>query len=250
MDVKARQINSDDINPRHNWGRALPALGIMGVDFEERVDYRRMHQLPAVARVKHGTGEIRSGCAAPLRRQQHPLHNVDQDRRMGARQALALDVAHAYQRRSYPLGLSAPPPMHHRLYSPWLEAGQLQGRARRPARHRASVVRIDEAARRGDRFAVPKEAGCRRHAASASTFVEPPMMFELQKAGLKVQPTASRSCWKRARSSRQRRDRAAQPRRRDGGWRLRPDQREAAARHPRKRHRRRGQQVPLHPRLR
>ena len=39
-----KQIRAEDINPRHNWGRALPALGIMGVDFEERVDYRRLHR--------------------------------------------------------------------------------------------------------------------------------------------------------------------------------------------------------------
>src|SRR4051794_35658521 len=36
-------VNPDDINPRYRWDRHLPALGIMGVDFEERVDYRRMH---------------------------------------------------------------------------------------------------------------------------------------------------------------------------------------------------------------
>src|SRR3954470_18114629 len=43
MDDTLRKISAEDINPRHNWGRALPALGIMGVDFEERVDYRRLH---------------------------------------------------------------------------------------------------------------------------------------------------------------------------------------------------------------
>ncbi|MGA8935157.1 MAG: aminopeptidase P family protein, partial [Pseudolabrys sp.] len=47
MDERTRDplpIRAEDINPRYNWGRALPALGIMGVDFEERVDYRRMHR--------------------------------------------------------------------------------------------------------------------------------------------------------------------------------------------------------------
>ena len=39
-----RKITAEDINPRYNWGRHLPALGTMGVDFEERVDYRRMHR--------------------------------------------------------------------------------------------------------------------------------------------------------------------------------------------------------------
>src|ERR1700720_3196724 len=37
-------IRAEDVNPRYNWGRALPALGITGVDFEERVDYRRLHR--------------------------------------------------------------------------------------------------------------------------------------------------------------------------------------------------------------
>ena len=38
------KITAEDINPRYNWGRHLPVLGAMGVDFEERVDYRRMHR--------------------------------------------------------------------------------------------------------------------------------------------------------------------------------------------------------------
>src|SRR5207248_196128 len=52
MDETVRKISADDINPRYNWGRALPALGIMGVDFEERVDYRRLHRY-RLSRVRH-----------------------------------------------------------------------------------------------------------------------------------------------------------------------------------------------------
>src|ERR1700733_11566115 len=47
MDEPPREptaIRAEDINPRYNWGRALPALGITAVDFEERVDYRRLHR--------------------------------------------------------------------------------------------------------------------------------------------------------------------------------------------------------------
>ncbi|HEY6257456.1 MAG TPA: hypothetical protein VIY51_16860 [Xanthobacteraceae bacterium] len=51
MDETVRKISADDINPRYNWGRALPALGPMGVDFEERVDYRRLHNY-RLSRVK------------------------------------------------------------------------------------------------------------------------------------------------------------------------------------------------------
>src|SRR3974377_696151 len=38
------KITAEDINPRYNWGRHLPVLAAMGVDFEERVDHRRMHR--------------------------------------------------------------------------------------------------------------------------------------------------------------------------------------------------------------
>jgi len=51
MDDAVRKISAEDINPRYNWGRALPALGPMGVDFEERVDYRRLHRY-RLSRVK------------------------------------------------------------------------------------------------------------------------------------------------------------------------------------------------------
>ena len=47
MDERTREpvkITAEDINPRYNWGRHLPVLGTMGVDFEERVDYRRLHR--------------------------------------------------------------------------------------------------------------------------------------------------------------------------------------------------------------
>src|SRR3569832_1749949 len=47
MDERTReplQIRAEDVHPLHNWGRALPSLGITGVDFEERVDYRRLHR--------------------------------------------------------------------------------------------------------------------------------------------------------------------------------------------------------------
>ena len=41
--VQPKSIQAEDIDPRYRWDRALPALGTMGVDFEERVDYRRLH---------------------------------------------------------------------------------------------------------------------------------------------------------------------------------------------------------------
>ena len=42
MDTRAREIRAEDINPRFNWGRALPALGFEGVS---RVHVGRMVEL-------------------------------------------------------------------------------------------------------------------------------------------------------------------------------------------------------------
>jgi Xaa-Pro aminopeptidase len=39
-----RAIRPADIDPRLYWGRHLPALGTVAVDFEERVNYRRLHE--------------------------------------------------------------------------------------------------------------------------------------------------------------------------------------------------------------
>src|SRR6185437_7598755 len=37
-------VNADDINPRHNWDRPIMALGPMAVDFDDLVDFRRLHR--------------------------------------------------------------------------------------------------------------------------------------------------------------------------------------------------------------
>ena len=37
-------VRPEDIDPHHDWSRPLMALGSMAVDFEERVDFRRLHK--------------------------------------------------------------------------------------------------------------------------------------------------------------------------------------------------------------
>jgi Xaa-Pro dipeptidase len=39
-----RSVRHEDIEPRFDWERHLPVLGTMAVDFEERVNYRRLHE--------------------------------------------------------------------------------------------------------------------------------------------------------------------------------------------------------------
>ena len=93
-------------------------------------------------------GEIRSRRAAAVRRQQHPLRHLDQDRRMGPRQAFALDAADP-RPGSDPVGLRLGRRPSQALLAV-AAAGKLQGRPGRSARHRRSGVRPDEAPCRGD----------------------------------------------------------------------------------------------------
>lgn len=37
-------FNEEDLDPRHDWSRAIAAPGVMNVDFEERIDFRRLHR--------------------------------------------------------------------------------------------------------------------------------------------------------------------------------------------------------------
>jgi Xaa-Pro dipeptidase len=182
MDDTVRTISAEDINPRHNWGRALPALGTMGVDFEERVDYRRLHKYR-------------------LARARKALENSD----LGA--LLVFDVNNIRYLTSTKIGEwerdklsrwalltrdSADPilwdfgsaAVHHKLYTPWLK----------PENCKAGLV--------GLRGTVAPQFGLmKRHAEELASLIraagvadmpigvdiiEPPMMFELEKAGLKV----------------------------------------------------------------
>src|SRR5712692_7672254 len=155
MDTRAREISAEDINPRFNWGRALPALGIMGVDFEERVDYRRLHRY-RLSRVKQA------------------LEKSD----LGA--LLVFDVNNIRYITSTKIGEWE----RHKLYVPWIKpenckAGLIGlrgtvspsfGLMKRHAEEIASLIR---------------EAGCDKMPIGVD-IIEPPMMFELEKAGLKI----------------------------------------------------------------
>ena len=39
-----KSISLDDLDPRIDWNRPLMAPGHMGVDFETRVDFKRLHK--------------------------------------------------------------------------------------------------------------------------------------------------------------------------------------------------------------
>ena len=184
MDERTRDplpIRAEDVNPRYNWGRALPALGIMGVDFEERVDYRRMHRY----RLGRAQAALEaSDLGALLLFDDNNIRYVTSTK-IGEWARDKLSRWTLLVRGGDPIlwdfGSAA---VHHRLYSPWLK----------PENCKAGLV--------GLRGTVDPAFGLMKHHAEEMAsilkaagvakmpvgvdIIEPPMMFELEKAGLKV----------------------------------------------------------------
>jgi Xaa-Pro aminopeptidase len=181
MEQKTREIRAEDINPRFNWGRALPALGTMGVDFEERVDYRRLHRY-RLSRVKQALEKSDLGALLVF-----DVNNIryitstkigEWERDKLSRWAL---LARTGEPILWDFGSAA---VHHKLYTPWLapencKAGLIGlrgtvnpafGLMKRHAEEIASLIR---------------EAGVADMPVGVD-IIEPPMMFELERAGLKV----------------------------------------------------------------
>src|ERR1700720_3059403 len=175
-------IHAEDINPRYNWGRALPAFGTMGVDFEERVDYRRLHRY-RLERIKAALEKSELGALLVF-----DVNNIryitstkigEWERDKLCRFALLTRTSN--DPILWDFGSAA---VHHKLYAPWLKpenckAGLIGmrgtvapafGLMERHAKEIASLIR---------------EAGVGNMPAGVD-LIEPPMMFELQKAGLKV----------------------------------------------------------------
>jgi len=181
MEQKAHEIRAEDINPRFNWGRALPALGIMGVDFEERVDYRRLHRY-RLSRVKQALENSDLGALLVF-----DVNNIRYitSTKIGEWERDKLSRWALLTRTGEPIlwdfGSAA---IHHKLYTPWLapencKAGLIGlrgtvdpafGLMRRHAEEIASLIR---------------EAGVADMPLGVD-IIEPPMMFELERAGLKV----------------------------------------------------------------
>ena len=187
MDDMTREptaIRAEDVNPRYNWGRALPALGIMAVDFEERVDYRRLHRY-RLGRVKQALEKSELGALLVF-----DVNNIryctstkigEWERDKLCRWALVTRTSD--DPILWDFGSAA---VHHKLYTPWIK---------KPENCKAGLIglrgTVNPAFRAdGERHAkeiasLIKEAGVEKMPVGVD-IIEPPMMFELQKAGLKV----------------------------------------------------------------
>jgi Xaa-Pro dipeptidase len=174
-------VRPEDVDPRHHWDRPIQAPGQMQVDFEERVNFRRLHTY-RLARVRQALAH--SGLGALLCFDQHNIRYTtstvigDWARDKLTRYSLLTGNGEPY---IWDFGSAA---RHHRLFCSWL-----------PEDHcKAGLL--------GLRGAVHSDAGLFRGAAQeikalleaegvagmplGVDVVEPPMLFELQKAGIEV----------------------------------------------------------------
>jgi Xaa-Pro dipeptidase len=175
------KIRAEDVNPRYNWGRHLPVLGTMGVDFEERVDYRRLHRY----RLGRAQAALEaSDLGALLLFDDNNIRYVTSTK-IGEWARDKLSRWALLMRGQEPIlwdfGSAA---VHHRLYSPWLK----------PENCKAGLVglrgTVDPAfglmKRHAEEMAsILKAAGIAKMPIGVD-IIEPPMMFELEKAGLKI----------------------------------------------------------------
>ncbi len=184
MDERTRdpiKITAEDINPRYNWGRHLPVLGTMGVDFEERVDYRRLHRY----RLGRAQAALEaSDLGALLLFDDNNIRYVTSTK-IGewARDKLSrwTLLVRGQDPVLWDFGSAA---VHHKLYSPWLK----------PENCRAGLVglrgTVDPAfglmKRHAEEMAsILKSAGVAKMPIGVD-IIEPPMIFELEKCGLKI----------------------------------------------------------------
>ena len=174
-------VKPEDVDPRHDWSRPIMALGQMAVDFEERVNFRRLHDY-RLARTRQALA--RSDLGAILTFDQHNIRYISSTvigewaRDKLTRYCLLTGTGDPYV---WDFGSAA---KHHRLYAPWLHHDHC----------RAGLL--------GLRGAVHPDVGLFRRAAEeiksilveegvadmplGIDMVELPMLFELQRLGLKV----------------------------------------------------------------
>ncbi len=176
-----KSVTPDTIDPRHRWDRPLQAPGHMPVDFEERVDFRRL-QGYRLARVRQALA--RSGLGALLVFDQYNIRYISSTvigewaRDKLTRWSLLTGNGEPWV---WDFGSAA---RHHKLYAPWIPEKQSL----------AGMV--------GMRGAVSPKAGLFKQAALeikkilkdegvadmplGIDLVEPPFLFALQEAGVQV----------------------------------------------------------------
>jgi Xaa-Pro aminopeptidase len=174
-------VRPDDIDPKYRWDRPLQAPGRTQVDFEERIDFRRLHDY-RLARVRAALSQ--SGLGALLCFDQHNIRYTTSTvigewaRDKLTRYSLLTGSGDPY---IWDFGSAA---RHHKLYAPWLHndhcrAGLLGLRGATGA----DITLFRDAAREIKSILDEEGAG---DMPLGVDVVEPPMLFELQRLGIEV----------------------------------------------------------------
>ena len=179
--VEPQRITPDAIDPRHRWDRPLQAPGHTQVDFEERVDFRRLHAY-RLARARQALAG--SGLGALLVFDQHNIRYLSSTvigewaRDKLTRWCLLAGAGEPYV---WDFGSAA---RHHRLHAPWLpEKHALAGLAGLRGAVSPKAGLFEQAAREiRDLLAAEGVAGM----PLGVDVVEPPFLFALQKLGVEV----------------------------------------------------------------
>jgi len=179
--AESKIVRPDDVDPHHNWKRPLHAPGHTQVDFEERVNFRRLQEY-RLARVRAALSG--SGLGALLSFDQHNIRYTTSTvigewaRDKLTRYSLLTGNGDPY---IWDFGSAA---KHHRLYAPWLRtdhcrAGMLGMRGATGA----DIELFRDGAK--EIKAILDEEGVGDMPLGVDV-VEPPMLFELQKQGIEV----------------------------------------------------------------
>ena len=178
---KPEILKLEDIDPGYMWDRAVPAPGHRNVDFEERVNFTRLHSY-RLARLRAAVANTDMGAMLCFDNNniRYMTSTVigEWSRDKLTRFSLLTGNGEPY---IWDFGSAA---LHHRLYAPWLQADHC----------RAGLL--------GMRGMVPPSAGLMRgHAEEIKAilveegvadqpvgvdYIEPPMLAELERAGITI----------------------------------------------------------------
>jgi len=174
-------VDESDLEPAHRWHRPLQAPGITQVDFEERVDFRRLHRY-RLARTRQALAG--SGLGAVLCFDQHNIRYISSTvigewaRDKLIRYCLLTGTGEPWV---WDFGSAA---RHHKLYCPWLREDHV--RAGNPGMRGAigpKVGLFEQAAREIKDILV--QEGVARMPLGLDV-CEPPMLFALQEQGIDI----------------------------------------------------------------
>jgi len=179
--AEPRIVRPDDIDPHHDWKRPLQAPGHTQVDFEERINFRRLHDY-RLARTRAALAG--SGLGALLSFDQHNIRYTTSTvigewaRDKLTRYSLLTGNGDPY---IWDFGSAA---RHHKLHAPWLS----------PDHCRAGLLGMRGAVGADDTLfrdaakeikSILKAEGVANMPVGVDV-IEPPMMFALQKEGIEV----------------------------------------------------------------